>query len=178
WEVETRTGGPLSLTLLAGAVAGLRLAREETVVVTDRYVAEAALTAEADYQPPVFGQRAPRVESLLLLDGLPIRLETGVEIKQPFEVRFEPRRLSLAPGLPRDVILQVHNNMAEAATAHLALAPSPGLTVWPTQSEKLHDVSPSLDLRLKGRVMQGRCCTQQPQSRPHICWRCVPRPRW
>src|SRR5205085_9576733 len=121
WEVETRTGRPLALTLLAGAGAGVRLGREETVVVTDRYAAEAALSAEPDYQPPVFGQRAPRVESLLLLDGSPIRLETGVEIKQPFEVRFEPRRVSLAPGRPCDVILQVRNNMDEAATAQLTL---------------------------------------------------------
>jgi ribosomal protein S18 acetylase RimI-like enzyme len=45
WEVENRTGRPLALTLLATAGAGLRLAKEETVVVTDRYVAEAALTA-------------------------------------------------------------------------------------------------------------------------------------
>jgi ribosomal protein S18 acetylase RimI-like enzyme len=155
WEVENRTGRPLSLTLLAGAGAGLRLAREETVVVVDCHAAEAALSAEPDYQPPVFGQRAPRVESLLLLDGLPIRLETGVEIKPPFEVRFEPRRVSLAPGRPRDVILQVHNNMAEAAAAHLALAPSPGLTVWPTESEQPSDASPSLDLTVEGESYTG-----------------------
>jgi hypothetical protein len=155
WEVENRTGRPLSLTLLAAAGAGLRLAREETVVVADRHVAEAALTVEADYQRPVFGQRAPRVESLLLLDGLPIRLETGVEIKQPLEIRFEPRRVSLVPGQPRDVILQVHNNMGEAATAHLALAPSPALAVWPTEGEKPHDASPSLDLTVDGESYAG-----------------------
>jgi hypothetical protein len=95
------------------------------------------------------------VESLLLLDGVPIRLETGVEIKQPFEVRFEPRRVGLAPGRPCDVILQVHNNMDEAAAAYLALAPSAGLTVWPTESENPGDASPSLDLTVEGESYTG-----------------------
>src|SRR5207249_8496257 len=78
-----------------------------------------------------------------------------VEIKQPFEIRFEPRRVSLVPGQPRDVILQVHNNMDEAATAQLALAPSPALAVWPTASQKPHDASPSLDLTVEGESYAG-----------------------
>src|SRR5256714_2351856 len=71
WEVENRTGRPLALTLLAAAGAGLRLAKEETVVVADRHAAEAALTGEADHPTPGLGPRPPRGGSLLPLHGPP-----------------------------------------------------------------------------------------------------------
>src|SRR5581483_4655760 len=70
---------------------------------------------------------APLVESLLLLDGLPVRLQTGVEIKPPVEVRLDPLRLSLMPGVERRVPLQLRTMADEPVTARLLLAPSPGL---------------------------------------------------
>jgi GNAT superfamily N-acetyltransferase len=129
WEVENRGDRPMALTLLATAGAGLHLQKEETVAVDDRYVTEAPLTADPEYQPPAPGEQAPCVETLLLLDGLPVRLETGVEIKQPVEIRLLPRRVSLPTGETRTVTLQAQNHLDEAVTVELALAPSAGLTV-------------------------------------------------
>jgi len=129
WEVENRSGQPLNLTLLASAGQGLHLQKEETVTVTDRYTAEAVLTADADYQPPAPGQPAPHVESLFLIDGLPVRLETGVQVNQPVEIRLLPRRVSLLTGQARTVTLQLQNHLDETATVDLRLAPSAGLLI-------------------------------------------------
>ncbi|HEY8741873.1 MAG TPA: GNAT family N-acetyltransferase [Chloroflexota bacterium] len=129
WEVENRSGQPLNLTLLATAGPGLHLQKEETVTVTDRYVAEAVLTADAAYQPPAPGQLPPCVESLLLIDGLPVRLETGVQVKQPVEIRLLPRRASLLTGQTRTLTLQLQNHLDEAVTVDLRLAPSAGLSL-------------------------------------------------
>lgn len=129
WEVENRSGRPLALSLLATAGDGLHLQKEETVTVTDRYVTDAPLTADQDYQPPAPGHLAPNIETLLLLDGLPVRLETGVEIKQPVEIRLLPRRISLPTGQTRTVTLQVQNNVDEAATVELRFAPSAALSI-------------------------------------------------
>lgn len=129
WEVENRTDQPLTLTLLAGAGKGLHLQKEVTVTVADRYAAEAPLSADAAYQAPPPGELAPRIESLLLLDGLPVRLETGLVIQQPLEFRLLPQRVSLLTGRARTVSLQLQNHLDEAATVTLRLAPSAGLVI-------------------------------------------------
>jgi len=129
WQVQNRTGKPLAVTLLATAGKGLRLRKEETVTVGDHYETETTLTADPDYRPPLHGQSAPLVESLLLLDGLPVRLETGVEVKSAFELRLDPPRVTLAAGQPHEVTLRLVSHLAEDAQAELTLTPSPGLTL-------------------------------------------------
>ncbi|MCL4532420.1 MAG: hypothetical protein M1582_04415 [Actinobacteria bacterium] len=69
------------------------------------------------------------MESLVMLDGLPVRLETGVEIKPAIEVRLLPRRLRLLTGQTRAVTLQVQSYLEEQVTATLHLAPSTGLAL-------------------------------------------------
>lgn len=124
WEVENRTGRPLAVTLLAQAGPGLRLSKEETVVVEHRYATEAFLTADRHFQPPVHGERQPCVETVLLLDGRPLRLETGIEVRPAVEIRLEPPRQNLIPGVPCRIALRCKNTMDEAATLRLALAPA------------------------------------------------------
>lgn len=135
WEIENRSGTPLPITLIATASGGLHTAKEETVVVADRYATEAPLSADPAYTLPAFGERGPRVESLLLIDGLPVRLETGVEIKHPIELRLEPRRVSLIPGLPRRLSLRINNNMDAAMQARLRLTASPALRLSEPQAD-------------------------------------------
>jgi len=135
WEVENHSGRPLSLTLSAQGAAGLRLVKDATVTIDDRYVTEAPVIVEDGYQTPAYGQRSPRVESLVLIDGLPMRLETGVEVKQPVELRLAPRRLSLPVGEAREVVLQVKSNLDDQATVTLTLVPSPGLALETTGGE-------------------------------------------
>ena len=133
WEVENRTGRPLALTLLASAGDGLHLAKEVTVSVRDRYTAEAELTADPDYAPPEPGRPAPMIESLLLVDGVPLHLETGVRVTPPVLVRLSPGRVGLLPGRRKELAVQVVNRLEEPATATLVIAPSPGLTLTPTE---------------------------------------------
>lgn len=129
WEVENRTGSSLTLTLLAEGQGGLQLHKEETLTVQNRYTSEAKLTVAASYQPPEVEKPAPHVESLIVLDGLPLHLETGVEVKPAIEVRLLPRRLRLLTDQRHTVTLQIQSYLDEQATATLCLAPSSGLAL-------------------------------------------------
>jgi hypothetical protein len=66
---------------------------------------------------------------LILLDGMPIHLETGVEIQPPFDLCLEPKRAAILPSQVSDLTLQVRNNMDEPASARLRLAPSSGIQI-------------------------------------------------
>ena len=127
WEVENRTGRPLPVTLLAEGRGGLRLRSEAMALVAGSYATEADLSAGVDLEPGGPVRQTPGVGSVLVLDGVPIRLETGVEVTAPIDVRFSPRRVCVAPGIPQEVALEVRSNLDQDAEVALALVPSPGL---------------------------------------------------
>lgn len=156
WEVENRTEAPIALTLLGSASAGLRLSLEESALVAGRYAVEAPLHVADDYQPPAFGQSGPRVESLVLLDGQPLRLETGVEVTPAMELRLDPRRISLRPGQARDVRLHARNNLEQVATLRVRLLPSPGLAIGvATGAQDGHEAAVALELPLAAQSYGG-----------------------
>ncbi|HEX4216273.1 MAG TPA: GNAT family N-acetyltransferase [Candidatus Dormibacteraeota bacterium] len=127
WRVENLTGEPVAMTLVASAGEGLRLREERTETVADRFECGTDLTADADYRPPGPGRPQPVVETLVVLDGIPIHLRTGVLVEQPVEIALSGGRTAIAPGRPARIRLELRNHLEVPATAHLVPAPSGGL---------------------------------------------------
>lgn len=127
WRVENRTSQPLAVTLVASAGEGLRLRQERTESVVDSFGCATELTAAPGYRPPGPGRAQPGVETLIVLDGTPIHLNTGVLVQQPVEITVSGGRPSIVPGRRNRLRLQLRNHLQRPATAHLVPVPSGGL---------------------------------------------------
>src|ERR1019366_8748630 len=72
------------------------------------------------------GDRERCVRSTIILDGVPIMLETGVQVVRPIAIDYDGQ--GLFPGRAEKIVVQLKSNLDRAVTGTLSLDGHPGIS--------------------------------------------------
>lgn len=126
WEIISKRGRPLPVTLLAEAEAGLHLRAQEQFTVEGEHRLTRDLHVDPLTAPRHGGEPAHRVHSTLILDGVPLTLETGVKVVRPVEIHYSGEALSVGRDLRFEAVLK--SNLDRLLTGRVTLSPHPLLS--------------------------------------------------
>ena len=137
WRVVNRQDAPLLLSLIAQANGDLAVDyREETQIgpgetkILETKVIVSETAGAPDYEKP-----APTITTRLRIGSLPVELGTGVRPRVPLTLSVDPNHLTLMPGVPLTVHVQLRSFLATEAAVTLQLTPGEGLTTnWTQQT--------------------------------------------
>ncbi len=130
WRIANKREEPLRVHIRALGADGLEIDHHEMFVVppkgTVEHVANVKVTEDAPRAKPHTGE-APAVRSIITLDHMDVELYTGMRPRKPLSLDTDPSPISLTPGVPGEVALQLHNETDEAVSGALYLAPPEGV---------------------------------------------------
>lgn len=134
WRIANKREEPLRVHLYALGADGLEIDHHEAFVVppmgTVEHVANVKVTEDAPRAKP-HTDEAPAVRSLIMLDHVEVELYTGMRPRKPLTLDTDPSPVSLTPGIPGEVALQLHNETGSEVTGMLGLTPPEGvMTDW------------------------------------------------
>jgi GNAT superfamily N-acetyltransferase len=129
WEIVPQGGRPLEVTLLVEPQPGLDIRVQERFVVERETTLTRELRLLPDVAPRREGEAAHSVRSVLLIDGQPITLETGVKIVRPVEIQYSGQRLLM--GREEKIIVRLRNRLDRDVEGQLAWEAHPALTCEP-----------------------------------------------
>ncbi len=122
WEIVNHRDQPLDIVLFASADEGVKLQRAEQLRVARR----ARLEAEFEVDPQIAEKdkepRVPIVRTDLLVNGTPLRLEAGFQVRQAIGLHLDGAGQACRPGRPERVMLQVSNELDRPARARVRVA--------------------------------------------------------
>lgn len=133
WEFAPHNGKNLEITLLAEAEPGLELNVQEQFVLDKHTSLTRSLKISPDARPRREGEDSHRVRSLLLINGTPVTLETGVKVVHPIEIDY--RGQGLLCGRKENITVRLHSRLDREITAALALDPLPNSTCTPSSQQ-------------------------------------------
>lgn len=137
WELRNKGERPLSVSIIARGTEHLKLDYRENLTVAPGETVERSAEVEVDAKTPRVSRRkpAPKIETLLVIDGQTLELGTGLAPEPALQARLMPLRFTLAPGARRSVNLQLRNALDVPVEAQVQLVPTPGLTLSSTGLE-------------------------------------------
>jgi ribosomal protein S18 acetylase RimI-like enzyme len=121
WELESKTGAPLKVVIVTQPDPGIACSYQESLVVRDREVRSAEFVVDPDIPPKEREPFAHIIRSALLVNGAPLELAAGIEVRQAATVHAEPDFTSLRPGAEQRVFLHVASNLDQPARASVAV---------------------------------------------------------
>lgn len=125
WEIRNRGAEPLEIVILTEADAGLELKVQERRMVTETETITQLLRVLPEAQPPRSGESAARIRSTVLVNGQPVRLETGVNIVRPVEISVSDGRM--LTGIGQRITVKLRSRLDRDLIGTLALDPHPAL---------------------------------------------------
>jgi len=133
WELINKLDRPLPIRLDVQADPGIRVELSDSFtlppagrkILTARYLvdAQAPELKESESARP-----APRITARLQLDGVALELGSGLRYRPAAEFKLEPQEITLRPGLPRTISLQLHSRLKRPMTGNLGLVLTEGLS--------------------------------------------------
>ncbi|MCU0494873.1 MAG: GNAT family N-acetyltransferase [Chloroflexaceae bacterium] len=140
WRLTNKRNQPLPVTLIASGNDDLRLELREslTLAAGESREIEATVHVSATMAEVASDKPAPAIRSLLLLDGQPLELRTGLRPQAAVAVSTHPPYVTLIPGVPQTVELQLASHVQSPLAASVSLTPEAGLHVdWTEQRLEL-----------------------------------------
>jgi GNAT superfamily N-acetyltransferase len=137
WRLRNKQDRPMSVSLIASGTEHIKIDHRATTVVAPGQTTEieAMVQIAADAPDPIRGKPVPTIRTLLIIDGEVLELGTGLRPQPAVAVNTDPRYVTLFPGVPKTVHLQLRSHLREDAEASISLSPTPGLTVDWTESK-------------------------------------------
>ncbi len=129
WRIANHGGAPLDVVLLASADEGVSLDHKEILQVRERAEVEAEFEIDPEIEEKEKDPRAPIVRTELLVNGEPMTLEAGFQVKQPVHFSLDGDGQGLRPGRPERVVIQCRSELDKPARARVRITPSPGVKV-------------------------------------------------
>lgn len=131
WRIANKREEALQVHIRALGADGLEIDHHEKFVVPPKgiveHVANVKVTEEASRAKPYTGD-APAVRSIVTLDHIDVELYTGMRPRKPLSLDTDPSPISLIPGVPAEVALQLHNETDAEVAGTLYLTPPEGVT--------------------------------------------------
>lgn len=135
WEIVNYQDRPLEIALMASGDEGIELDYKRVLTVADRAELSAKFVVDPRLREKEQEPRAPIVRTDLLINGEPVRLEAGFEIKQAVSFGLDGVGHLLRPGQREGVVLQCWSELRERATAKLRVRGSDAVNVSPATLE-------------------------------------------
>jgi ribosomal protein S18 acetylase RimI-like enzyme len=132
WQIVNHRDRPLDVVLMGSADEGVKLERKESLRVSHRAELEAEFEIDAEMEEKEREPRVPIIRTELLVDGRPISLAAGFQVKQPLHFSLDGDGQGLRPGRAERVVLQVWNELDRRVRANARMSGPPGLSLEPT----------------------------------------------
>jgi ribosomal protein S18 acetylase RimI-like enzyme len=129
WRMVNYRSEPLQVALIASADEGVQLDHRELLTVRRRAQSQAEFGIAPEIREKEKDPRAHIVRTDVLINGQPIRLEAGFEVKQAVHFSLDGDGQGLRPGRPEPVIIQCRSELAKPARVRLHLAASAGVAL-------------------------------------------------
>lgn len=129
WEIVSRTGRPLSVTLTADGEPGLEATLHEELLVNETVRIERTLRVLPDAKPRSKGMPAHTVRSFVTINDETFTLETGVKVVRPIEIEYSGQGIFL--GRNERVRVRLRSRLEKDTTGHVAFDLHPGLMIAP-----------------------------------------------
>jgi len=126
WQVVNRGKEPLEVVLVASADEGVTLDRKEVLRVAKRAELKAGFEIEPGIEEKQREPRVPIVRTELLVNGMPITLAAGFQVKQALGFSLDGDGQGLRPGRPERVVIQCRNELERPVEARVRIAASKG----------------------------------------------------
>lgn len=125
WNIEPKSGEALDLVLLTDADDGLETTIQERMRITETTELRRTIRVSDKAAPRHSGERERCVRSTLILNGVPVVLETGVEVVRPISIEFSGQ--GLFPGRAERVVVQLQSNLDRPVSGTVSMDSHPGL---------------------------------------------------
>ncbi|MCC6443107.1 MAG: GNAT family N-acetyltransferase [Armatimonadetes bacterium] len=125
WEIENRTDRPLPVGLIATADEGIAIHVQESVTVEKRAVLERAYRLDALSRPSDGGRPSPKIRSTLLIQGMPVSLESGIRIVPPVEIQLSGWGMRV--GREEKIAVRLKSNLDFPVEGRLLLESPPDI---------------------------------------------------
>ncbi len=126
WQIIPKEDHPIDLTLLTDADDGLAIDVREQLQVSSETELERNFKVMQDANPKHHGERQRCVRSTLLMNGLPIVLETGVKAVRPIEIEYISK--AMFPGKGDQARVTLKSQLDRDVTGTLSLDSHPGIS--------------------------------------------------
>ncbi|MBN1402703.1 MAG: GNAT family N-acetyltransferase, partial [Anaerolineae bacterium] len=140
WRIMNKAHEPLQVFLHALGDKGLSIDHRDAFVVAAGQAVErtAQVSVAEDAPSSKEDGAAPAVRSILRLNGQEVELFAGLRAKKPLSLDTVPNQISVAPGKPAIVTLQLHNEREQAMHVSLMLTPADELSLeWTEKTLEL-----------------------------------------
>jgi len=125
WEIENRTGHPLTGGLIATGDEGISISVQESVAVEKRAILERPYRLDIQTLPPDEDRPSPKIRSTLLIQGMPVTLESGIRPVAPVEIQMNGWGMRL--GKREKITVNLKSNLDFPVDGRLLVEPHPAL---------------------------------------------------
>jgi len=131
WKLENRKEVPADVALTAKETGDLSIDYHcrKTLVPGETVSLEAPVSVSAKAKSVDVKKTAPRVRTSIRWDDVPIDLATGIRPRVEMSLSIDPGEITLAPGTPRPVRVNLHSQLAEDVEVQVRVTVSDGLSV-------------------------------------------------
>ncbi len=127
WRIINHGREPLDVVLVASADEGLSLDHKEILQVRGTADIQAGFEIDPEIREKEKNPRAAIVRTDLLVNGEPITLAAGFQVKQPVHFFLDGDGQGLRPNRPEPVVIQCRNELDRPARVKVRVTPSPGV---------------------------------------------------
>jgi len=131
WRVTNKTDHAIHVYVNATGADGLSVDHREAFTVPGGLSVDHAATVQVTDKAPHAKPDgiAPSVRSVITLDHNEVELFSGLRARKPLSIDTDPENVSLSPGVPTAITLQVHSELPEGVRATCYLQPPAGVTL-------------------------------------------------
>lgn len=131
WKLENRKDVPAAVALTARETGDLSIDYHcrKTLGPGETISLEAPVSVSAKAETVDVKKTAPRVRTSIRWDDLPIELATGIRPQVEMSFSIDPGEITLAPGAPRRVRVNLHSRLTDDVEAQVRVTASDGLSV-------------------------------------------------
>jgi len=126
WQLVNRGKEPLEVVLVASADEGVTLDRKEVLRVAKSAELKAGFEIDPEIEEKEREPRVPIVRTELVVNGTPITLAAGFQVKQALGFSLDGEGQGLRPGRPERVVIQCRNELERPVEARVRIAASGG----------------------------------------------------
>jgi len=131
WRLTNRASEPLVVYLHATGDKGQTIDHRDAFSVQPGQTVERTATVKIDAEAPAKkdDDTAPAVRSLFRLNDDDLELFSGMRPRPPLRMNSAPGEITVCPGRPRMISLELHSGLPDATTVAVRLTPPDGLAL-------------------------------------------------
>jgi len=136
WHMANKTGRKMSCSLLVEPDEGIKLLEEppKSFILEPRKRREfkGRFLIDPGIEEREGDEAAHKIRSNLMLDGMLIPLATGLRVKQPVELTFDPHHMIGRPGSEEALIINIGNHLKKNVEGEVLAVPPEGVQMTPS----------------------------------------------